>query len=308
MNYELDPILLKLRVNWKISRNSSFEKNNFIVKYAGYESEIAPNIRYGETPKKIMEDFQAFLSDQKFLNSKGISNSFKNAILNLQLKVRLKDKIKETLGTQDNFYPTSFSIPMMEKGEVKKYLSLHPEFFSYKVKIKNFDELDFLKEIKKHTNKKLRIDANEGFDSLSEFLRFEDAIKDFNIEFIEQPFPVHYKKEYKELKKKTIFEIIADESVEDDFHPEELCEMFHGVNIKLMKAGGILRAKELLEKAKSYGLKTMIGCMIESSVGISEALYLAHLADYLDLDGHLLISNDPYPDKLEFKEGSLKLR
>ena len=168
--------------------------------------------------------------------------------------------------------------------------------------------MEFLEEIKKHTNKKLRIDANEGFDSLSEFLRFEEAIKDFNIEFIEQPFPVHFKQEYKELKKQSIFEIIADESVEDDFHPEELCEMFHGVNIKLMKAGGLLRAKELLEKAKSYGLKTMIGCMIESSLGISEALYLAHLADYLDLDGHLLISNDPYPDMIEFKNGFLKIR
>ena len=99
--------------------------------------------------------------------------------------------------------------------------------------------------------------------------------------------------------------MIADESVIDFFDEKLFQKSFHGLNVKIMKTGGVENAKRILLKAKEFGMKTMIGCMIESSLGISEAFSLAELADYIDLDGALLINNDPFKELYRLKRGHL---
>jgi len=96
------------------------------------------------------------------------------------------------------------------------------------------------------------------------------------------------------LKDRTPLPIMADESYHSAADAERCAECFHAVNVKLVKTGGLTGAYEALRAARQLGLKTMLGCMIESSVLITAAAHLAELTDYLDIDGNLLITNDPY--------------
>jgi L-alanine-DL-glutamate epimerase-like enolase superfamily enzyme len=100
------------------------------------------------------------------------------------------------------------------------------------------------------------------------------------------------------LKERSPLPLVGDESYQDARDAERCARCFHGVNVKLVKTGGVTAAKEALEAARRLGLKTMLGCMIESSVLISAAAHLASLTDWLDLDGNVLITNDPFAGAL----------
>jgi L-Ala-D/L-Glu epimerase len=175
-----------------------------------------------------------------------------------------------------------------------------------KIKVDAESGLEMLKEIVQHTSVKLRVDANEGWKDLDQFMRFQENLKGMNIELIEQPFPSSMVAEYKELKKKTPYVLLADESIEDVGNFAELASQFHAVNIKLMKTGSLVKARDLLIKAKTHGMSSMIGCMIETSIGISYGMLFGGLVDYVDLDGFLLVKDEPFRLVSE-AEGILKL-
>jgi L-alanine-DL-glutamate epimerase-like enolase superfamily enzyme len=167
--------------------------------------------------------------------------------------------------------------------------------FKYlKVKINKDSGLDLLKEIASITNKPLRIDANEAWQDVDDLLVFMEKCHPFPIEFFEQPMPAALEQEYHYLKNTSPYELIADESVTDYAEMKKIASQFHGVNMKLMKAGGYLKGIEILKNAKNEGLKTMIGCMVETSLGIFSAINLCNDLNYIDLDGHFLIENEPF--------------
>jgi len=119
--------------------------------------------------------------------------------------------------------------------------------------------------------------------------------RDGCVELIEQPMPaVSSLKDLVWLKQRSPLPLFADESYHSAADVQRCAECFHGVNVKLVKTGGLSAGLEALRAARKAGLKTMIGCMIETSVLISAAAHLADLCDYLDLDGNLLITNDPF--------------
>jgi L-alanine-DL-glutamate epimerase-like enolase superfamily enzyme len=144
--------------------------------------------------------------------------------------------------------------------------------------------------------KTLRVDANEGWKTKEEALRrIEWLAQDPNIEFVEQPMPsASPPADFAWLKQRSPLPIIADESYIDVSHVPLCADCFHGVNVKLCKTGGVTRGLEALSAARKAGLKTMLGCMIESSILTSAGAHLAELTDWLDLDGNLLINNDPF--------------
>ena len=145
-------------------------------------------------------------------------------------------------------------------------------------------------------DKTLRVDANEAWATKEEALRaIEKLANDPKIEFIEQPIPAERPTaDFVWLKDRSPLLIVGDESYMNSDDAERCAECFHGVNIKLAKTGGITRGVEALRAARSFGLKTMIGSMVESSLLTSAGAHLAELADWLDLDGMLLITNDPF--------------
>ena len=160
-----------------------------------------------------------------------------------------------------------------------------------KIKVNKENALDFSKEVMRLTQVPLRIDANEAFQTTSDVMNFISAFPDLNrIEFLEQPLPASFHEEALELKKHSPVILIADESVTKEDIGTYYTERFHGVNIKLMKSGGYLKGLKQLRQAKILGLKTMLGCMVETSLGISSALQLAGGVDYFDLDGFLFWS------------------
>jgi L-alanine-DL-glutamate epimerase-like enolase superfamily enzyme len=144
--------------------------------------------------------------------------------------------------------------------------------------------------------KLIRVDANAAWKTREEALqRILALADDGNIEFVEQPMPPDAPEgDALWLKERSPLTLVGDESYQDARDAEHCARCFHGVNVKLVKTGGVTAAKEALEAARTRGLKTMLGCMIESSVLISAAAHLASLTDWLDLDGNVLITNDPF--------------
>jgi len=144
------------------------------------------------------------------------------------------------------------------------------------------------------TAKPLRVDANEGWKDKEEAVRKINWLEKQGVEFIEQPMPAAMLEETRWVHSRVHIPIIADEAC---LHPADIPKLvgaYDGVNVKLDKCGGILEAWRMIQVARSLGLKTMLGCMISSSVSVTAAAHLSPLVDYADLDGNLLIANDPY--------------
>ncbi len=150
------------------------------------------------------------------------------------------------------------------------------------------------------------MDANESWQTKEYALeQIEWLAADGRIQFVEQPMPAAAPHaDFVWLKERSPLPLMGDESYVSAADVSHCAECFHGVSVKLCKAGGVTRARQALQAARDAGLKTMIGCMIETSIHISAAAHLAELADYLDLDGNLLVTNDPYAG-VSSREGML---
>lgn len=154
-------------------------------------------------------------------------------------------------------------------------------------------DIQVMKEIRKRTSRTLRVDANGGWTP-EEAIRCIKLLADLGVEYVEQPLGRGNLKGLAELKKKSPLPIFVDEDVHrcDSFH--ELIGVCDGINLKLIKTGGILEMRRMIANAQTFGLQTMLGCMIETSIAVTAAAHVASAFDHLDLDGNLLLANDPY--------------
>lgn len=189
---------------------------------------------------------------------------------------------------------TTFSIGIDDPATTRQKVKEAEEFPVLKIKVGLDTDEATIEAVRSVTNKPLRVDANEGWKSKEEAVRKINWLEKQGVEFVEQPMPAHMIEETKWVRSRVHIPIIADEASLRAADVPKLAEAFDGVNVKLDKTGGILGAYRMILMAKSLGMKTMLGCMISSSVSISAAAHLSPLVDYADLDGHLLISNDPY--------------
>jgi len=160
----------------------------------------------------------------------------------------------------------------------------------YKIKLGTKEDIAIVTALRKYTDAIFRVDANCGWN-VDETIENSKKLKNLGVEFIEQPLNADDLEGAKKVFLNTTLPIIADESciVESDI--KKCFNHFHGVNIKLVKCGGLTSGKRMLEKAKKLGMKTMVGCMTESTVGISAIAHLLPLLDYVDMDGALLLKN-----------------
>ncbi|MCL4169252.1 UNVERIFIED_CONTAM: hypothetical protein GTU68_049565, partial [Idotea baltica] len=153
------------------------------------------------------------------------------------------------------------------------------------------NDLEIIKELRKHTDAIFRVDANCGWEP-QETIDNSKILKDFGVEFIEQPLRADNWEGHKLVFKNSSLPIIADESCQVEADVAKCHNHFHGVNVKLTKCGGLTPARRMLNEAKSLNMKTMVGCMTESTVGISAIAHLLPLLDYVDMDGALLLAKD----------------
>lgn len=201
------------------------------------------------------------------------------------------------LGFREGKHLTSFTIGIDTPEMIRKKTLEAEQYPILKLKVGAPNDRENLAALRSAApTKTVRVDGNEGWKTPEEALRnIEEMAKDSNIEFIEQPMPASVGvKEWQWLKARTPLPIMADESCISVADIPKLADCFHAVNAKLCKTAGVSNAFELLSAARKHGMKTMLGCMIESSVLISAAAHLAELCDYLDIDGNILITNDPY--------------
>ena len=142
-------------------------------------------------------------------------------------------------------------------------------------------------------DKTLRVDANTGWTA-KEAIRKLPMLEEFGVEFVEQPLPAGDLEGLRFLRRHARLPIIADESCEVAADVAKLVGVVDGVNIKLAKCGSLREAVRIVHVARAHGMRVMLGCMVESTLGIAAAVQLAPLVDYLDLDGAALLANDPF--------------
>jgi L-alanine-DL-glutamate epimerase-like enolase superfamily enzyme len=178
----------------------------------------------------------------------------------------------------------------------------------YKIKLGTDQDLEIVRELRKNTDSIFRVDANCAW-TVDQAISYSEELAILGVEFIEQPLAKDNLEGMKEVFAHSKLPLIADESCISEADVDKCQGHFHGINIKLVKAGGITPALRMIQKAKSLGMKTMVGCMTESSVGISAIAHIAPLLDYVDMDGAMLLAKDPakgariFPDKVLFPEG-----
>ena len=283
--------------------------------------EAAPSVRYDETIQKIIPIIKNSirlpddLTDRKtiwefirpqLMGIKALEAGFSMALWDWWGQ-KIGRPIFELLSVKSKMLPlTSYTISIGGFDELGPKLEEAKPYSILKVKLgtPKMDK-EIITEIRRHTEKLIRVDANEGWTE-DVALEMSFWLADRNVEFIEQPFPAKDLNSSIELKKKSPLEIFADENSLNSNDIKSIRHAFHGINIKLMKCGSLEEGKKMIDVARENGLKVMLGCMVETSVGITNASHLAGEVDFVDLDGNLLIKNDPYVGAI-IKNGRLVL-
>ncbi len=166
-------------------------------------------------------------------------------------------------------------------------------------------DIEVMKRIRARTDRVLRVDANGGWTP-DVAIKCIKVLADLGVEYVEQPLATGSLRLLRDVKKKSPLPIYVDEDVHRCDTFPELLEVCDGINLKLIKTGGILEARRMVANARTFGLKTMMGCMLETGVAITAAAHIGSLFDHLDLDGNLLLANDPF-DGVVVKNGALKM-
>lgn len=177
------------------------------------------------------------------------------------------------------------SIEMMQQKIIEKPWPV------YKIKLGTGNDIEIVEKLRKVTNTVFRVDANAAWNA-DQTIAYSKILKNLNVEFIEQPLKADDFDGMRKVYQHSALPVIADESCQREADVAACDGLFHGINIKLMKCGGITPALRMVADAKSRGLLLMAGCMTESTVGISGLAQIAPLLDYIDADGALLLRED----------------
>ncbi|MBC7487873.1 MAG: dipeptide epimerase [Cytophagaceae bacterium] len=317
ITWEITDLHLKLLYEWKIARNSSSSKHNLLITISSDDSigqgEVAPNVRYGESAALLHKQFSEIrpmllrnshllpIEFSSFLHSLPIANALKNGLETAYVHLYCHQHhmpVFNLLGIEapDAQIYTSYTLPIMPPKQIGDFIAQHDltRFKSLKIKVNKETAVDLVVETLKHYSGPLRIDGNETWTNEIEVMHFFETVSTDRIEFMEQPLPEKSVIEYRKLKKISPIPIILDESITDNPNFDLLAEQCNGVNMKMMKAGGYYNGLAILKEARKYDLSTMIGCMIETTLGIFSAINLSNRINYLDLDGFFVIENDPF--------------
>jgi len=313
MEIDYIPYRIKLKHTFGIARSTNdwydiviiYIKDGTIIA----RGEAAPSARYNESIDHIIAVLNKLVllpedcSDRKKIweyihpqldGIKSLEAGFSMALWDWWGQ-KVGKPIHELLNIDSSNMPyTSYTIAIGKLDEIGPKVDEAKPYSILKVKL-GTPEMDkeIIREVRRHTDKLIRVDANEGWRT-DNALKMCHWLADQNIEFIEQPFPANELDLTAKLKDLSPLDIYADENslCSNDIH--DIKNAFDGINIKLMKCGSLEEGKSMIDVARSYDLKVMLGCMVETSIGITAASHLAGDVDVADLDGNLLINNDPY--------------
>ena len=306
---------LNLRHTWTTTMSSSEYRDTLHLAYSrdgitGH-GEGAPIVRYHEdaqSARKAVDSVREFLLAADPLQfAKVMSEVFRRvpgewagkAAIDIALMDWVGQKLGIPLYTYFGLDPkdtplTTFSIGIDTPEITKQKTAEAADYPVLKVKVGLATDEPTIEAVRSVTKKPLRVDANEGWKDKEEAVRKINWLEKMGVEFIEQPMPADMLEETRWVRSRVHMPIIADEACQRAADIPKLKESFDGVNVKLDKSGGMLEAYRMIQIAKALGMKTMLGCMVSSSVSVTAAAHLSPLVDFADLDGNLLIGNDPF--------------
>jgi len=190
-----------------------------------------------------------------------------------------------------NLPPSNYTLGIASVEVMVERMREFPGWPIYKIKLGTSEDLEIVRELRRHTDAVFRVDANTAW-TVERTLELAPELKRLGVEFIEQPLPPGDWDGMRRLFRDCALPVFADESCLTEEDVPRCAGCFHGINIKLTKAGGLTPARRMIDRARSLGLKVMVGCMNESTVGISAIGQLLPLLDFVDMDGAVLIARD----------------
>ena len=216
---------------------------------------------------------------------------------------------------------SNYTIGIDTPERMVRKLAEVPEWPIYKIKLGTDRDLEIIRELRRHTDKPFRVDANCGW-SVKQAIDFSGPLADLGVEFIEQPLAAE-DPGMAEVRRQSALPVFADESCGVEADVDACAGRFHGINIKLVKCGGLAPARRMIARARELGLDVMCGCMTESTIGISALAQIVPQLDFVDMDGAALLASDiasgvvvegglrRYPDRpgtgVELLDGPLSL-
>jgi L-Ala-D/L-Glu epimerase len=324
MNLKYYPYTIKLKEQFKISVNSRTITPAIMV-------EVDHNglIGYGEAslPPYLIEDQSSVIS---FLNKVDLGSFDDPVNINPMLdyigniaegnnaaKAAVDIAMYDLLGKfldiplhkylgiskRTNIY-SSFTIGISDLKQIKHKVEAASEFKFLKVKLGAANDKEIISSIREITDKPLFVDVNQGWIDKYFALDIITWLAEQNVILIEQPMPKEKIEDIRWIVERSPLPIIADEAVQGLSDLEKIKGVYLGVNIKLMKTGGIRQAHQMIKRAKELNLRIMLGCMTETSCAITAASHLSPLVDWVDLDGAELISNDLF-NGMKIKNGKI---
>ena len=309
MKLHWEPITLELKTTFRVAHGASDQRHNVLVYLDDGVGEAAAVPYYGETQQGILKYLQAVseLGDDPFdiddvlskrpAGSRAARSAIDQALHDLWGK-KLGQPLYKLFGLNPDKLPlTSFTIGI-DEPEVMAEQARALSYPIIKIKLGSEKDEAIVAAIRNVTNAKLLVDVNAGW-SREQALYIVPRLVDYDLELVEQPLAVDDVEGYFWLKDKLHAQnvhipIFADETAKTSHDVVKLAAAIDGVVVKTMKSEGIREALRMIHTARAHDMQVMLGCFVESSVGVTAAAHLAPLCDYADLDGPLLIKNDPY--------------
>lgn len=326
MDVRTEALDLKLRTPFRISRGVQFVAENVFVSLSADGitgiGEAAPSSFYGEKRATVLAALpflEAALGDDPLLIediTDGFAHVFHhgNAAAKAALDMALYDfagkklgvPVYRLLGLNPTHAPvTSFTIAIDTPEAMASKAREASEYPILKIKVGTPHDVEIVRAIRDVTNATLRVDANAAWTA-KEAIATINRLAPYDIEFVEQPVAAGDLEGLKLVRENVPVPIIADESCVGPDDVAKVADRVDGINIKLMKCGGLRNALKMIAAARAHHLKVMLGCMIESTLSMTAAAHLSPLVDYADLDGPLLIEDDPF-DGVRYDSGQLVL-
>jgi len=289
-----------------VSGGSAEIKRNVFVSIDNRNfGEAAGSIFYGPDEKQITADIDIGVAHLLSIEKPTVSDLFDLESMNLNgiSKSALMAGLVHKISSDGNLFPwdilklnepakirTSVTVcisdPVTMLNEIK-----HSAYPIIKIKLGFDGDEQVVGGLQNINGKLIRVDANGGW-SVEKAEKMIYLLNKCEVELIEQPTAIEFIREWKHLKSKAKTLLFVDEGLNDLNDYYKVADYVDGVNVKLSKSGGIIMAKDICRQAKNDKLKIMLGCMVESSIGIAQAVYLSSMADYFDLDGPILLKND----------------
>jgi len=321
MNLSYKEHEIHLTNTFRTTHGASDVKRVIIVDIDGGLGEASPVYYYGESLESVklfLESAGSKLGDDPFqLEGLGIALDrilAWNFSAKAAIDMAMHDLVCKRLGIPLYRYfgitpridlATSFTISISNPDSMKKQTAANSGYHVYKVKVGVPGDIEMVAAVRDATRARIRVDANEGW-TLKEAIGRIRELEKFDVEFIEQPLRRDDYDGFRLLRSRVDMPIILDEGIFTARDIAKYVGLADGINIKLSKSGGLREAYKMIAVARAHNMKIMLGCMIETSVGITAAAHLASLVDYADLDGNILIYDDPYSG-VKIENGYLKL-